>query len=45
MAAMSRAGSVIEPAAGAVRRYHDAKYAVFQRMYADQMAYRAIMVG
>jgi FGGY-family pentulose kinase len=43
MAAMSRAGSVIEPAAGAVRRYHDAKYAVFQRMYADQMAYRAFM--
>jgi FGGY-family pentulose kinase len=43
MAAMSRAGSVIAPAAGAVRRYHDVKYAVFQRMYADQMAYRAIM--
>jgi FGGY-family pentulose kinase len=45
MAAMSRAGSVIAPAADAVRRYHDAKYAVFQRMYADQMAYRAIMAG
>jgi FGGY-family pentulose kinase len=45
MAAMSRAGSVIAPAGDAVRRYHDAKYAVFQRMYADQMAYRAIMVG
>jgi FGGY-family pentulose kinase len=44
MAAMSRAGSVIAPAGDAVRRYHDAKYAVFQRMYADQMAYRAIMV-
>jgi FGGY-family pentulose kinase len=43
MAAMSRAGSVIGPAAGAVRRYHDAKYAVFQRMYADQIAYRTIM--
>jgi FGGY-family pentulose kinase len=43
MAAMSRAGSVIAPAADAIRRYHDAKYAVFQRMYADQMAYRALM--
>ena len=43
MAAMSRAGSVIAPAADAVRRYHDAKYAVFQRMYADQMAYRTLM--
>jgi FGGY-family pentulose kinase len=45
MAAMSRAGSVIMPAADAVRRYHNAKYAVFQRMYADQMAYRGIMAG
>ena len=43
MAAMSRAGSIIEPATDAVRLYHDAKYAVFQRMYADQMAYRSIM--
>jgi len=43
MAAMSRAGSVITPAADAVRRYHDAKYAVFQRMYADQMAYRSMI--
>lgn len=43
MAAMSRAGSVISPATDAARRYHDAKYAVFQRMYADQMAYRALM--
>ena len=45
MAAMSRAGSVIAPAADAIRRYHDAKYAVFQRMHADQMAYRAVMAG
>ena len=43
MAAMSRAGSVVAPAADRTRRYHDAKYAVFQRMYADQMAYRALM--
>jgi FGGY-family pentulose kinase len=43
MAAMSRAGSIIEPGSDAVRRYHDAKYAVFQKMYADQMAYRTLM--
>jgi FGGY-family pentulose kinase len=43
MGAMSRAGSVIEPNGGAVRAYHDAKHAVFQRMYGDQMAYRAMM--
>jgi FGGY-family pentulose kinase len=45
MAAMSRAGSVITPAEDAIRRFHEAKYTVFQRMYADQMAYRAIMAG
>jgi FGGY-family pentulose kinase len=45
MAAMSRAGSVLAPAGDRVRRYHDAKYAVFQKMHADQMAYRAIMIG
>jgi FGGY-family pentulose kinase len=43
MAAMSRAGSVLAPAGDRVRRYHDAKYAVFQKMHADQMAYRAMM--
>ncbi len=43
MAAMSRSGSVIEPTGGAVRSYHDAKYAVFHRMHDDQMAYRALM--
>ena len=45
MAAMSRAGAVVEPGAAAVRAYHDAKYAVFQRMYEDQMAYRTLMSG
>ena len=45
MAAMCRAGSVIAPATDSVRRYHDAKYAVFQRMYADQIAYRTMMAG
>jgi len=43
MAGMSHAGAVITPATGATRAYHDAKYAVFQRLYADQRAYRALM--
>lgn len=43
MAAMSRAGRVIQPSRGAVRHYHDAKYAVFQRMHVDQLAYRDLM--
>lgn len=43
MRAMSRAGSVIQPASGVTRRYHDAKYAVFHRMHADQLAYRKLM--
>jgi FGGY-family pentulose kinase len=43
MAAMTRSGSVIEPASGAVKAYHDAKYNVFKRMYDDQMAYREMM--
>ncbi|HXX68387.1 MAG TPA: FGGY-family carbohydrate kinase [Polyangiaceae bacterium] len=43
MGAMSRAGKIIEPTGGSVRAYHDAKYAVFQRMHGDQMAYREIM--
>jgi FGGY-family pentulose kinase len=45
MAAMSRAGRVVQPASEAARRYHDAKYAVFLRMHEDQMAYRRLMAG
>lgn len=45
MGAMSRAGEIIEPTAGATRRYHDAKYAVFRRMHDDQLAYRALMAN
>jgi FGGY-family pentulose kinase len=45
MASMSRAGKVVAPASEAARRYHDAKYAVFQRMHADQLEYRRIMAG
>ena len=43
MAAMSRAGEIIAPIKGEVAAYHDAKYAVFQRMYDDQMSYRSLM--
>ncbi|MFT3765295.1 MAG: FGGY-family carbohydrate kinase [Minicystis sp.] len=43
MAAMNRAGRVIEPAGGAIGRYFDAKYRVFHRMHDDQLAYRALM--
>lgn len=43
MAAMSRAGRVIAAAEGPARAYHDRKYRVFQRLYDDQMAYRALM--
>ncbi len=45
MAAMTRPGRVVEPtgpAGGAVARFHDAKYAVFQRMHDDQLAYREV---
>ncbi len=43
MGAMNAAGATISPAGGPVSRYHDAKHAVFHRMYADQMAYRDLM--
>ena len=43
MAAMSRSGQIIAPADGAVRAYHDAKYAVFERMFHDQIEYRTII--
>jgi hypothetical protein len=43
MAAMTRAGEAIEPAGGAIAKYHDHKYKVFKAMYDNQLAYRAIM--
>jgi FGGY-family pentulose kinase len=45
MGAMNRVGRVIEPQApgGAVARYFDAKYRVFHRLHADQLAYRELM--
>ena len=42
MAAMTRAGRVIEPDSRC-STFHDAKYAVFQRMTDDQLAYRKLM--
>jgi FGGY-family pentulose kinase len=45
MAAMSHAGEVIAPTPGDVRAYHDAKYAIFRRMYDDQVAYADMMRG
>ena len=43
MGAMSAADRVVEPAGGAVRACHDAKYRVFHRMYEDQLAYARLM--
>jgi FGGY-family pentulose kinase len=43
MAAMTRAGRVVEPIRGDVARFHDAKHRVFLRMHDDQLAYREIM--
>jgi FGGY-family pentulose kinase len=43
MAAMTRVGGAIEPAGGAIAKYHDHKYKVFNAMYDNQLAYRAIM--
>ena len=42
MAAMTRAGQVIEPDP-ASRAFHDRKYATFLRMTEDQLAYKALM--
>ncbi|MHC4990740.1 MAG: FGGY-family carbohydrate kinase [Planctomycetota bacterium] len=42
MASMNHAGRTLTPDA-ATARYHDAKHAVFLRMYDDQMAYRSSM--
>jgi FGGY-family pentulose kinase len=43
MAAMNHAGETIPPAVGDIRKYHDARHAVFLRMYDDFMAYREMM--
>lgn len=43
MAAMNRAGRVVEPATGRVARFHDAKYRVFLRMHDDFLAWRSLL--
>jgi ribulose kinase len=43
MKSMNMAGKRIEPANGPVTEYHRRKYNVFQRMHADQIAYRDLM--
>lgn len=43
MAAMSGAARIVSPTQGATAEFHQAKYAVFQRMHEDQLAYREIM--
>jgi len=43
MGAMSAVERLVEPGPGAVRAYHDAKYKVFHRLYADQRAYGELM--
>ncbi len=45
MGAMSGDATIVEPSRGAVAEYHARKHAVFQRMHADQLAYRALMDG
>lgn len=43
MGAMAATDRVVAPAGGPVTSFHQKKHAVFQRMYADQMAYRELM--
>jgi FGGY-family pentulose kinase len=45
MQAMTAVSASVNPAGGATRNYHARKHQVFQRMYADQMAYAATMNG
>ncbi|HEX6239860.1 MAG TPA: FGGY-family carbohydrate kinase [Polyangiales bacterium] len=45
MVQMNRVARVVEPGAPEVRGFHQRKHAVFQRMHADQLAYRALMRG
>jgi FGGY-family pentulose kinase len=43
MASMNQSGEIIEPARNDIRRFHEAKYRVFLKMYEDQMSYRKLM--
>ncbi|MEX0720758.1 MAG: FGGY-family carbohydrate kinase [Balneolaceae bacterium] len=42
---MSHAGRVIKPKADKFKRYHNAKYDVFQKMYEDEISYEKMMEG
>ncbi len=43
MASMNEAERTITPSGGAVAAYHEQKQRLYHRMYADQIAYRAVM--
>jgi FGGY-family pentulose kinase len=43
MRAMNATSGEVPAARGAVAEYHARKHAIFQRMYSDQLAYRALM--
>jgi FGGY-family pentulose kinase len=43
MRAMNAASGEVPATRGAVAEYHERKHTVFQRMYQDQLAYRALM--
>ncbi|HEX3595411.1 MAG TPA: FGGY-family carbohydrate kinase [Polyangiaceae bacterium] len=43
MSSMSASGGEVAPPSNAVRDYHARKHRVFERMYADQIAYRELM--
>jgi FGGY-family pentulose kinase len=45
MTAMSGEGTEVAPPESRVRDYHERKHRVFQRMYADQLAYRELMAS
>jgi len=42
MASMNAPETVVEPAGGEVRAYHERKHRIFHRMHADQLAYRTL---
>jgi FGGY-family pentulose kinase len=43
MGAMNEADAIVTPTGGETARFYEGKYRVFQRMHADQLAYRAFM--
>jgi ribulose kinase len=45
MQAMNAVESAVQPTGGAVGKYHACKHEVFQRMYADQLAYAGTMAA